>query len=59
MRDEFYIDSKLAKDLNLFHKLQEASIDNDDIIVSVDEDGDVEFEMDLELFLTFLKDALE
>lgn len=59
MRDEFYIDSKLAKDLNLFHKLQEASIDNDDIIVSVDEDGDIEFEMDLELFLIFLKDALE
>jgi len=59
MRDEFYIDSKLAKDLNLFHKLQEASIDNDDIIVSVDEDGDVEFEMDLELFLSFLKEGLE
>jgi len=59
MRDEFYIDSKLAKDLNLFHKMQEASIDNDDIIVSVDEDGDVEFEMDLELFLSFLKEGLE
>ena len=59
MRDEFYIDSKLAKDLNLFHKMQEASIDNDDIIVSVDEDGDIEFEMDLELFLSFLKEGLE
>tara|TARA_R110000824_G_scaffold396843_2_gene598899 strand:+ start:531 stop:710 length:180 start_codon:yes stop_codon:yes gene_type:complete len=59
MRDEFYIDSKLAKDLNLFHRMQEASINNDDIIVSVDEDGDVEFEMDLELFLSFLKEGLE
>ena len=58
MKDEFYIDSKLTKDLNLFHKMQEASIDNDDITVSVDEDGDVEFEMALELFLAFLKDAL-
>jgi len=59
MRDEFYIDSKLAKDLNLFHRMQEASINNDDIIVSVDEDGDVEFEMELDVFLDFLKDALE
>ena len=59
MRDEFYIDSKLAKDLNLFHRMQEASINNDDIIVSVDEDGDIEFEMDLELFLSFLKEGLE
>ena len=33
MRDEFYIDSKLAKDLNLFHRMQEASINNDDIIL--------------------------
>lgn len=59
MKDEFYIDSKLAKDLNLFHRMQEASVNNDDIIVSFDEDGDVEFEMDLELFLSFLKEGLE
>ena len=39
--------------------MQEASINNDDIIVSVDEDGDVEFEMELDVFLDFLKDALE
>jgi len=59
MRDEFYIDSKLAKDLNLFHKLQEASIDNDDIIVTIDDDGEVELEMELDVFLDFLKDAFE
>tara|TARA_Y100000296_G_C5106054_1_gene222618 strand:- start:555 stop:734 length:180 start_codon:yes stop_codon:yes gene_type:complete len=59
MKDEFYIDSKITKNLNLFHKMQEASVNNDDITVSVDENGEVEFEMDLELFLHFLKDALE
>jgi len=59
MRDNFDINAKLNVDFDLFHKMQEASIDNDDIIVSVDKDGDVEFEMELDVFLDFLKDALE
>ena len=59
MRDNFDINAKLNVDFDLFHKIQKASIDNDDIIVSVDEDGDIEFEMDLELFLSFLKEGLE
>ena len=59
MRDNFDINAKLNVDFDLFHKIQESSIDNDDIIVTIDEDGEIELEMELDVFLDFLKDALE
>jgi len=59
MRDNFDINAKLNVDFDLFHKIQKASIDNDDIIVTIDDDGEVELEMELDVFLDFLKDAFE
>ena len=59
MRDRFDINAKLNIDFDLFYNMQKASIDNDDIIITTDENGEVEFEMELEVFIDFLKDALE
>jgi hypothetical protein len=39
---------------NFFEELQKMAAERDDIIISVDEDGEIEFELDLELFLELL-----
>jgi hypothetical protein len=45
-------------DFDLTYELQKMAADSPDKIdVSIDENGDVEFEMDLEAFITLLKKA--
>ena len=45
-------------DFDLTYELQKMAADSpDEVDVSIDENGDIEFEMDLELFLTLLKKA--
>tara|TARA_R110002012_G_scaffold293058_1_gene488620 strand:- start:558 stop:707 length:150 start_codon:yes stop_codon:yes gene_type:complete len=45
-------------EFDLTYELQKMAADSpDEVDVSIDENGDVEFEMDLELFLTLLKKA--
>jgi hypothetical protein len=43
-------------DFDLTYELQKMAADSpDEVDVSIDENGDIEFEMDLEIFLTLLK----
>jgi len=51
-------DKKTKPNHSLFQKLQQEALENEDIIITVDEDGEVEFEMDADLFLEFLKNFL-
>tara|TARA_B100000902_G_scaffold360243_1_gene376716 strand:- start:67 stop:216 length:150 start_codon:yes stop_codon:yes gene_type:complete len=45
-------------DFDLTYELQKMAADSpDEVDVSIDENGDIEFEMDLEIFLTLLKKA--
>lgn len=43
----------------LFEELQKLASKNKDIVITVDENGDIEFEMDVELFVKVLKDVLQ
>ena len=43
----------------LFEELQKLASENEDVLVTVDEDGEIEFEIDIELFAKVLKNVLQ
>jgi|TARA_R110002020_G_scaffold81378_1_gene202199 hypothetical protein len=42
-------------DFNLNHELQKLAAESDQIEVTIDEDGEVEFELDIDLFLEIIR----
>ena len=40
-------------------ELQKLASENEDVLVTVDGDGEIEFEIDMELFVKVLKDVLQ
>lgn len=43
-------------DFDLILELQRLASENEDIVITVDENGDIEFEVDEELFIEVLKE---